>query len=192
MRVWVHCPNCSRDYPKRFDVKLDVDPRDTHKFIRRQCPECKQYERLSIGGPIIREQGVDSDYSPAFADPDLNEYITPDTRIDCKSRHNWFVYALDCEWRQVADRQYTDWKYAAKKAYRRVYVGSTNDLSRRIFQHNTDGMENVLWGSEFTRYFRPNAFLEIHSAASEAQAREMEENKARELNRRPGWFVWQN
>lgn len=188
MEAWAHCPNCSNDYPKRFDLQIEVEPEQTHSTIHRRCPACKNEVRLSIAAPVIHQPASD-----VFELPDeLESYVDDDTTVDCRTRHSWFVYVLECQWRQVGNRDYDDWKYAAHKAYKRVYVGSTDDLARRLVEHQNPTLVSLYLGSEFTRYFAPKRFMEIHSMPSKEQARGLEERRARELNQRPGWFVWQN
>jgi predicted GIY-YIG superfamily endonuclease len=197
MEAWAHCSECSQDYPHRFDLRIDVNPRDTHTAIRRKCPDCGEVTRISVGHPVIegKESGVVSEAELGIADSVwAKKLFDEETLVDVEPRHDWYVYVLECEWRQVGNREYEPWKFAAMKAMRRVYVGSTNDLEFRMLEHGDPYSSSRLpIPTEFTHFFPPKRLLEIHSRASEPQAREYEKRRAIELEaKHPGWFVWQN
>jgi predicted GIY-YIG superfamily endonuclease len=109
----------------------------------------------------------------------------------------WCVYVLECEWRRASQLDHEGWKHAASKARKRVYVGSTNDLDRRMAEHiertAPSRAATLTDGSIFTQEFPPKKLLELHFVESEPDARRVEEERARDLERsHPGWFVWQS
>jgi len=108
---------------------------------------------------------------------------------------NWCVYVLDCDWKNA--HQYEDaWVHAASEAEKRVYVGSTNNLDRRMNEHmertsaNTSDLCSD--GSVFTQKFEPRELLEVHYFHNKQTARRREEEIAHELKQEnPCWFVFQ-
>jgi len=129
---------------------------------------------------------------------ELDTYLTDETTVEGKPVWDWCVYVLKCEWRAVpSDHKYADWKYAASKADTRLYVGSTDDLERRLSVHGENrGTSN--WtpdhkkGSKFTYRYPPSRLESVTFCETKAEARELEPMIASELDERPGVFVWQN
>lgn len=54
------CPYCSPDYPKVRDKRVRVGADKTHQGLQRRCPDCDRRVRLSIGGPVLKRNGVRS------------------------------------------------------------------------------------------------------------------------------------
>lgn len=195
MKAWAGCPECS--YGKRDkQVRLD-DPTDTHSGVIRRCPDCGERVRLSIGGPVLPADGgvvVEKDLETPF----VRKYLGDDTVAVGEPHHPWFVYVLACKW-VPAHHSEEPWVHAAADAPRRYYVGSTDDLHRRLKEHELSGKrefgtdrETVHSGSRFTRAFPPVKLHEVIRVATKAEARRVEENRAGTLEQEdPLAFVWQ-
>jgi len=116
--------------------------------------------------------------------------------ISGDSRYSWCVYVLECDWANASNAYDDAWIHAAADAHKRVYVGSTNDLERRVNQHLERLPANADFhtsrGAVFTQKFEPTELLEVEYCKDEREARKREEKRASELkSKHPGWFVFQ-
>lgn len=193
MKAWVWCPSCSPDYPKQFDKQVRLEkPGATHGAVKRRCPGCEKVVRLSIGSPVLPTSI--SRESSMLDGQTVQEFRTESTLVTGDWQRNWCVYVLECGWSR-ADKYAEGWAHTAEKAHKRVYVGSTDDLERRLHEHAAYGrgrLEQVHEGSQFTRLFEPETLMEVHLVPTKAGARELEKRRSYELSEEhPEWFVYQ-
>jgi len=116
--------------------------------------------------------------------------------ISGDSKYSWCVYVLECEWANASNMYDDAWVHAAADADKRVYVGSTNNLERRMNEHLERLPANHDYhtsdGAYFTQKFEPNKLIEVEYCKTEREARKREEELASELkSENPYWFVFQ-
>lgn len=70
---------------------------------------------------------------------------------------------------------------------RLYYVGSTGDLEKRIDEHETGAAAS---GVDFTTNFRPRRLVDVRSASTEGAAKQLEGERAREIDRQTGRFAY--
>lgn len=195
IRAWAHCPNCSGDYPKRYDLVVEINAENTHTTQRRECIACESEVQLSIGPPVL-SSGEDVS-EPVYQKETVREYIDDETVLVGRPRDSWYVYVLECEWMPVTERGYEDWKYAASRSRKRYYVGSTDDLQRRLREHtmaeidSRNDPDTEFTGSVFTDAFPPKRLHEVSREPTKRMAREAEKSRAQQLSDDPTVFVWQ-